>query len=405
MTAVEALDVAVRRARRPQQRAMLALMAPALLFLGAFFVVPIGEFLARGVANPEIPGALPSTIAALAAWDGGGAPDEPAYAALVADLGALGDRPELIALARRLNDEVPGYRSLVLRTARWAAEHPAAPYKAAVIALDARWGGRAIWSTIRRERLPVTAFYLLSALDLRLSARGVERTPAESAVFVEVLGRTLVIAGSVTMLCLAIGFPVAAVIAGARPAVANLLFMVVLLPFWSSLLVRAIAWIVLLQNQGVVNHALIDLGLIDAPVTLIFNRFGLLVAMTHVLLPFMILPLHAVLKTIPREHMRAAAALGAGPITAFRRVYLPQALPGIAAGSALVFVISLGYYIVPALVGGPREQMIGYFIAYFTSSAVDWGMASALGIMLLATTALIYVGLVKAIGIERLRVR
>src|SRR5262249_28055865 len=160
---------------------------------------------------------------------------------------------------------------------------------------------------------------------------------------------------------------------------ANLLLILVLLPFWSSLLVRATAWIVLLQDEGLVNQALMALGITTHPIRMIFNRIGLTIAMTHVLLPFMILPLYSVLRGIPREQWRAAASLGANPLVAFARVYLPQALPGIVAGSTLVFVVSLGYYVAPALVGGPRDQMIGYFVAYFTSSTANWGMASALG--------------------------
>jgi putative spermidine/putrescine transport system permease protein len=154
-----------------------------------------------------------------------------------------------------------------------------------------------------------------------------------------------------------------------------------------------------------VNQALVALGVIERPVKLIFNRVGLTISMTHVLLPFMILPLYSVLKGIPRDHMRAAASLGAPPVVAFLRVYLPQALPGVIAGSTLVFVISLGYYVAPALVGGPGDQMIGYFVAYFTSSTANWGMASALGSLLLVIVALLYLTLARVVGIDRLRVR
>ena len=158
----------------------------------------------------------------------------------------------------------------------------------------------------------------------------------------------------------------------------------VLLPFWTSLLVRTCAWIVLLQSKGVVNDSLLWLGIIDEPLPLIYNRFGVCVAMTHILLPFMILPLYSVMKAISPAYMRAAASLGAPPLTAFLRVYLPQTLPGIGAGCLLVFILALGYYITPALVGGAADQMISYFIALYTTETVNWGMASALGAMLLA---------------------
>jgi len=127
--------------------------------------------------------------------------------------------------------------------------------------------------------------------------------------------------------------------------------------------------------------------------------------MVHVLLPFMVLPLYSVLKGIPPELMRAASSLGAPPWTAFLRVYVPQALPGIAAGASLVFVLALGYYVTPALVGGPGDQMIGYFIAYFTNIAVNWGMASALGTILLVVVSLIYLAVGRLIGLDRLAVR
>ena len=183
------------------------------------------------------------------------------------------------------------------------------------------------------------------------------------------------------------------------------LLVLVLLPFWTSVLVRTTAWVILLQTEGLLNQLLLFLGLRSAPATLIFNRVGLYIAMTHVLLPFLILPLYSVMRGIPPELMRAAASLGADPVTAFRRVYLPQALPGIVAGSSLVFVIALGFFITPALVGGPGDQMVGYFIAYFTNESVNWGMGAALGTLLLAVVAALFISVGRAIGVDRLRVR
>jgi putative spermidine/putrescine transport system permease protein len=275
-----------------------------------------------------------------------------------------------------------------------------------LLAIDARWGEPLYWQTIRRERHLFTPFYLLSALDLRYAPDGgLERAPAESAIFLGLLGRTLSISLVVTILCVLLGFPLAATMATASPARANVLLILVLIPFWTSLLVRTTAWVILLQNQGVVNQALVGLGLLDKPVPLIFNRTGLYIAMVHVLLPFMVLPLYSVLKGIPPELMRAAASLGAAPATAFLRVYVPQALPGLVAGASLVFVLALGYYVTPALVGGPGDQMIGYFIAYFTNTAVNWGMASALGTILILAVSLIYLALGRVVGLNRLAVR
>jgi putative spermidine/putrescine transport system permease protein len=160
----------------------------------------------------------------------------------------------------------------------------------------------------------------------------------------------------------------------------------VLLPFWTSLLVRTTAWVVLLQNKGIVNDSLIALGVLQEPTQLIYNRIGVCVAMTHVLLPFMILPLYSVMRGISPSFVRAARSLGSPPTTAFLRVYLPQCLPGIGAGCLLVFVLALGYYITPALVGGAGDQMIAYFIAFYTTSTINWGLASALGVVLLVAT-------------------
>lgn len=395
----------VRKAELRHERLVLAIAAPAIALVLVFFVLPIGLFLFRSVDNPEVYGSLPRTLTALHQWDRTTVPDEQAFAALVADLRALRGKPELAMLARRLNYDVSGFRTVIIHSGR-LAEQGLPPYREWLIANEPAWGDVSYWGAIRNEASPLTDFYLLAAFDLhRLSNGSIAPASNESALFRDLFARTFWISFTVTVLCLIVGFPVAAVIAHARPKVANLLLILVLLPFWSSLLVRATAWIVLLQDEGLVNQALIALGLIARPIRLVFNRIGLTIAMTHVLLPFMILPLYSVLRGIPQEQMRAAASLGAKPLTTFLRVYLPQALPGVVAGSTLVFVISLGYYVAPALVGGPRDQMIGYFIAYFTNSTANWGMASALGTLLLVIVALIYAALARTIGLERLRVR
>ena len=247
------------------------------------------------------------------------------------------------------------------------------------------------WAALRRAAFTITDFYLLSALDLRRNEHGwVTGVPAEEAVFVAILGRTLKIAGAVTLICLALGYPLAYVVATAQARTGNLLMILILLPFWTSLLVRTSAWVVLLQNEGIVNGLLLGSGVVDQPVQMIFNRFGVYVAMTHVLLPFMILPLYSVMKTIDPSTLRAATSLGAPPSTAFRRVYLPQSLPGIGAGGLLVFILAIGYYITPALVGGANDQMVSYFIAFYTNRTVNWGLAAALATLLLAATAVLY---------------
>ena len=153
---------------------------------------------------------------------------------------------------------------------------------------------------------------------------------------------------------------------------------------------RVAAWIVLLQTEGLINHGLMDLGIIKEPLALLFNRVGVYISMTHILLPFMILPLYSVMKSIPPTYQRAAVSLGSHPFAAFWRVYVPQTYPGIGAGALLVFILALGYYITPALLGGPNDQMVSYYVAYFTNVTINWGMACALGALLLLATLVLY---------------
>ena len=256
--------------------------------------------------------------------------------------------------------------------------------------INPAWGERATWAAIKGASGPMTSFYLLATLDLTRNVDGaIVAAPPDQAIYRDVFARTFTISFGVTALCLILGFPVAYLLATLPPRRSNLLMIFVLLPFWTSLLVRTCAWIVLLQREGVVNNSLRWLGIVDEPLRLIYNRFGVYVAMTHVLLPFMILPLYSSMKAISPAYMRAAASLGASPVTAFLRVYLPQTLPGIGAGCLLVFILALGYYITPALVGGAADQMISYFIALYTTETVNWGLASALGAVLLLATLLL----------------
>ena len=273
-----------------------------------------------------------------------------------------------------------------------------------LIGIDSKWGERETWAAIRRAGGPVTDFYLLGALDLRRDADdSITGAPAEQRVFRDVLGRTLWISAMVTLICLVLGYPVAYVIAAQPPGRAGVLLFLVLLPFWTSLLVRTVAWVVLLQKEGVLNSLFLSLGLVHEPLKMIFNRFAVYVAMVHVLLPFMVLPLYSVMRGIPPSYVRAASSLGARPFTAFRRVYVPQTLPGIGAGCLMVFIQALGYYITPALVGGADDQMISYFIAFYASKTVNWGMAAALSIMLLTATLALYAVYNRMVGVERMR--
>lgn len=381
----------LRRAERSRQLKALALVLPLLLFLLFTFLLPIGTMLLRSVADPEVPQVLPRTVAALAAWNGADLPDEGAYAALAADLQAARTAGTVAIAAKRLNYAVNGFRSVLANTARALKTQPEPGTARAVLTgINPAWGERATWAAIRDAAGPYGSFYLLAALDLVRNADGaIVAAPEDQAIYRDVFLRTFTVGLGVTVLCLLLGFPVAYLLAALPAGRSNLLMILVLLPFWTSLLVRTCAWIVLLQTEGLVNGGLHWLGLIDQPLRLIYNRFGVYVAMTHVLLPYMILPLYSVMKAIPPAYMRAAASLGAPPVAAFLRVYLPQTLPGIGAGSLLVFILTIGYFITPALVGGAGDQMVTYFIAFYTTETANWGLASALGAVLLVATLLL----------------
>jgi len=399
-----ALRRALKRSRRREQLRAAALVLPLFLFLLATFIVPIGAMLSRAVFDSEVAAIMPHVTAELARWDGRQLPPDAAYAALIEDVRAAREAGTLASAATRLNYDISGFRSLLFSTGRRIGGDVTGSPREILAAIDPKWNDRETWAVIRRAGGPVTDFYLLAALDLRRDASGaITATPPEQAVFRNVLGRTLLISGVVTLVCLLLGYPVAYFIARQPPARAAVLLFLVLLPFWTSLLVRTVAWVVLLQREGVLNSLLLSLGLIDEPVRMIFNRFAVYVAMVHVLLPFMVLPLYAVMKGIPPSYLRAASSLGAAPLTAFRRVYMPQTLPGVGAGCLMVFIQALGYYITPALVGGADDQMISYFIAFYASKTVNWGMAAALSIVLLAATLALYAVYERMVGINRMR--
>lgn len=387
------------KAAEARRRTMaLLLVAPLAIFLLLVFVVPIGALLTRAVQNPEIATALPRTVAALSNWDRKAAPADAAYAALAADLAQIADGEAMGALARRLNTEIPGYRSLVAKTARAMpltgdANAPLAPAqtRAKLIELDERWGDAAYWQAIAKNGGRYSPFYLLAALDHKQDGFGsIVPADPDQSIYLAVFGRTLLIGFAVTLFALALGYPLAYWISTLPERRANLAMILVLIPFWTSVLVRVAAWIVLLQSEGLVNRALIDTGLISQPLALLFNRVGVYISMTHILLPFMILPLYSVMKSIPPSYQRAAVSLGSHPFAAFWRVYVPQTYPGVGAGALLVFILAIGYYITPALLGGPNDQLVSYYVAYFTNVTINWGMACALGGLLLAATLVLY---------------
>jgi putative spermidine/putrescine transport system permease protein len=379
----------------------LLLIAPLAIFLLLIFVVPIGALLTRAAQNPEVANALPHTLTALSSWDRKTPPPDAAFAALATDLAAVADSDGMGALARRLNVEIPGFRSLVAKSAHAMPFvddnsqplHLTPPQvRAKFVELDERWNDIVYWQAIAKNAGTLSPFYLLASLDHKQDAFGrIIPTDPDQQIYLKVFSRTFVIGAAVTLFTLLLGYPLAYWISTLSERRANLVMILVLIPFWTSILVRVAAWIVILQSEGLVNKALIASGLLHDPLALLFNRTGVYISMTHILLPFMILPLYSVMKSIPPTYQRAAISLGSHPFAAFWRVYVPQTYPGVGAGALLVFILAIGYYITPALLGGPNDQMVSYYVAYFTNVTINWGMACALGGLLLAATLVLYV--------------
>lgn len=388
----------LRAAQTRKRLGALALIAPLAIFLLLTFVAPIVALLQRAIENPEVATTLPQTVAVLAKWDRKSALPDQAYSALAEDLARAKEDTTAGNLARRLNIEMSGSRSLVMGTARAmplrdAEGKPLSPAAAreAIIALNAQWGQPDVWRVIAQNGSVYSPYYLLASLDLRQNVFGdIEAAPPESSIYRTIFGRTLWMSAVVTFITLLLAYPLAYWLSTMPERRANLLMILVLIPFWTSILVRVAAWIVLLQSEGLVNKALMLAGLTQSPLELVFNRVGVYISMTHILLPFMILPLYSVMKSVPPTYLKAAVSLGSHPFAAFWRVYVPQTYPGVGAGVLLVFIMAGGYYITPALLGGPNEQMVSYFIAYFINTTINWGMACALGALLLAATLVLY---------------
>jgi len=400
---------ALERANRRRKLTAFLLVSPLLAFILVFFAFPIAQMMWRSVDNPQIVNALPRTLDALQDWDRTGLPDEHVYAALHADMLEDLDRvrrdQRIGPLGIRLNYELSAARSAISRTARSVPEFEA-PFKEAFTASHRLWGDSELWRVIQREGKPLTASYYIAALDREYDDEGnIVKRPENRQIYVSLFGRTLALSLAITAMTFLLGFPIAYYLSILPMRHANLLMIAVLLPFWTSLLVRTSAWVVLLQQQGVINEMLVSIGIIsDANrLSLMYNQTGTIIAMTHILLPFMVLPLYSVMRTIPPSYMRAAKSLGATPTTAFRRVYFPQTLPGIGAGGVLVFIISIGYYITPALVGGQSGRMISNEIARHIQQSLNWGLAAALGSMLLVGVLVLYWLYNRLVGTDSLK--
>jgi putative spermidine/putrescine transport system permease protein len=379
------------------------LVAPLFLLLLLSFCLPIAGLLGRAVYDPTIHDALPRTAAALEASPDQGVPDDTVFAALGEDLVAAKQSDRLYNLAKDLNNLLPAARGHVLRAARGLSPDQRTT-RAGLIAADPFWDEAETWSAIRHGVRPFTTSYLLAAIDLRwMPEGGIGPMPPDQAIYRTIFARTFAIAAAVTLITLVLSFPLAWLLASLSGATAARLILLVLLPFWTSILVRTAAWTVLLQKFGIINELLLGLRIVDAPMDLLYTRTGLLIAMTHIQLPFTLLPIYSTMRTLPSSQMRAAYSLGARPFVAFRRVYLPQVMPGVLAGCLLTFILCLGYFITPALVGGPADQLIANFISNYINSDLNWQMAAALSCILLVLALALFAVFARLFGIDRMR--
>jgi putative spermidine/putrescine transport system permease protein len=400
------LKASLNKAMRKSRVRALLLVTPLFLFILFSFLIPIVDMTFRSVDNWQVGTLMPKTTAALAGWDGKALPDETIFAALVQDLQAGAKAREIGKVGTRLNYEKSGLRGMITGSGKKSLKLKEGPYKEKVLKMHKKWNELDTWTVIKRNTAPYTIGYYLNAVDMKYDKSGeIVMQDKNRRIYGKLFLRTFAISMAITLICVILAYPISYLLATLPLRYSNLLMIFVLLPFWTSLLVRTTAWIVMLQSQGVLNDLFVFFGLVsdDNRLQLIYNLTGTIIAMTHILLPFMVLPLYSVMKTISPSYMRAALSLGANPTVAFIRVYVPQTLSGIGAGSILVFILSIGYYITPALVGGTDGTLISNQIAYHMQSSLNWGLAGALGALLLFSVLALYLIYNKIVGVDNMR--
>ncbi len=381
------------------------LVLPILLFLLVVFIIPIAYFLFQGIYDKTFSSIMPQTTEVLSEWDGTSEPTEEMFAALAADMVLARENKTIGKVATRVNRDKPGSRSLFTSTARKVSKLEA-PFKESLPDVKDKWNDIEVWQAMKTASRKFTPGYYAAALDLKLESDGsIVRQDEKRRIHMILMKRTLQISFLVTVFCLMLGYPIAYLLATLPAKTSNLLLILVLLPFWTSILVRTTAWIAMLQAQGVVNDLLVFFGITadDARFSLIYNKLGTLIAMTHILLPFMILPLYSVMKGIPPSYVRAAKSLGATNWTAFWRIYAPQTIPGVGAGAILVFIVAIGYYITPALVGGQEGTMISNTIDGHMRQSLNWNLAAALAGVLMIVVLSLYWLYDRIVGIDNMK--
>ncbi|MDA8746993.1 ABC transporter permease [Litoreibacter sp.] len=410
------LKAALNAAQAKAKWRAFYLVAPLLAFVLFTFVAPIAQLLQRSVHNPGFTthtdistGTKTPIMVGLRQWFDdnplGTEPDEVAYAALAADLVVLRELKAPGSVGTRINYARSGSRSMFTKAAR-SAKKLEPPFKDAMLKLDDDWADPEIWSAMRGASSAYSISFYLSALDMTRDVNGeITKVDPKRQVYVKLFQRTLFLSLLITFVCFVLAYPIAHLLATLPLKYSNLLMIFVLLPFWTSLLVRTTSWMVLLQSQGVVNDALVGTGVLadENRIQMMYNQTGTIIAMVHILLPFMVLPLYSVMRPINPSYVRAARSLGATSWTAFRRIYFPQTVPGIGAGALLVFILAVGYYITPALVGGADGQLISNLIAFHMQKSLNWSLAAALASILLFGVLVLYWLYDRLVGIDNLK--
>tara|TARA_B100001123_G_scaffold437637_1_gene570337 strand:- start:624 stop:1787 length:1164 start_codon:yes stop_codon:yes gene_type:complete len=384
--------------------------------------------LTRSLDDKHINQVYPKTFEAYEKWDGSELPPESVFKAFYIELASVKPNKvsheglkkaqlkqkrsqEIGKALTRMNYSKSGWKSMIKKTRKKILKDEKKGivpdnYKEALITIHKGWADPLYWQSLAQMTDETTFIYYWNAIDRTYDLnKNVVMQEENRRIYMKTWWKTLKVSVYVTFFCLLLGFPVAHLLANLPLRYSNLLMIFVLLPFWTSLLVRTTAWIVMLQQNGVINGVLVWLGILsdENRIQMVYNMTGTIIAMTQILLPFMILPLYSVMKVIPKSHMRAAMNLGAKPSTAFIRVYLPQTIPGMSAGGLLVFVLAIGYFITPELVGGKDGQLIGHWIAYHLKTTLNWGLASALGAILLALMLVLYWLYNKIVGIDNIK--
>ena len=400
------LEESLKKAERKNKIKAFLLVAPLLFFIIITYVFPIGDMLFRSVDNRMVTNMLPKTFKAMEKWDGKELPQEEVFEAFYLDYKILVDEKRHGKLATQMNYTKNGFKSILKKLARKQKKFEEGNYKEQIMSVHKRWANVDYWRALKRRGPSYTYSKYLKGIDMYENEDGkIVQVPEDRRIHKILWMRTLNIALGVTILCFLMGYPIAHLLATLPMKYSNLLMICVLLPFWTSLLVRTASWMILLQQQGIVNDFFVWIGLVtdDNRPEMMYNKTGTFVAMTQILLPFMVLPLYSVMKTISPSLMRAGKSLGGTPFVAFWKVYFPLTIPGIGAGCLLVFILAIGYYITPALVGGASGSLISNHIAFHMKETLDWSFASAMGLMLLSGVLVLYWVYNKLVGIDNIK--